>query len=238
MVLLVPDDLPPGLTTLAGDVCAMRALFRTWDPLIPKLLSLCTHVSKWRLTIRPQPHPSWSHPDASFTLLGDAAHATLPYLASGAGMSIEDGHVLGLCLRGVGSRCAAERGRALRVYERCRRERTARVVERGNVQQGLYHLGDGPEREERDRLLRAFGGLEGEGRGRGGGFEEVGVREGMDPLAWRWGGVGGWLLTYCCEGDVERRTREVEAEAEAEVEVERKGGVLAGKGEASVKAVL
>lgn len=234
MVLLVPDDMPAGATTLAGNVRSMRALFHTWDPLIPKLLALCTHVSKWRLTTRPQPHPSWSHPDASFTLLGDAAHATLPYLASGAGMSIEDGHVLGLCLERVQSRCAAEREKALRVYERCRRERTQRVVERGNVQQVLYHLDDGHEREERDRLLRAFGGLEGEGRVGEGRFEEVGVREGMDPLAWRWGGVGGWLLTYCCEEDVERRTREVEAEAEGE----GKRAGLARKDEASVKAVL
>ena len=229
MVLLVPDDLPPETSTLPGNPSEMRSLFSTWDPLIPKLLSLCTSVFKWRLTTRPQPEPSWSHPSATFTLLGDAAHATLPYLASGAGMSIEDGCVLGLCLKGVKSRCVKERERALRVYERCRRERTARVVERGNVQQGLYHLGDGHEREERDRLLRLFGGLEGEGR-----FEEVGVKEGMDPLAWRWGGVGRWLLTYDCEGDVERRTREVEAEEKAE----GKEGGFVGKGEVGVKAVL
>lgn len=236
MVLLVPDDMPAGATTLAGNVREMRALYCAWDPLIPKLLALCTHVSKWRLTIRPQPKPSWSNPEACFTLLGDAAHATLPYLASGAGMSIEDGHVLGLCLAGVKSRRVAEREKALKVYERCRRERTQRVVERGNVQQALYHLHDGPEREERDQLLRAFGGLEGEGRVEESRFEEVGVREGMDPLAWRWGGVGGWLLTYCCEEDVERRTREIEREAETEVE--GNGGGLAGRGETGVKAVL
>lgn len=230
MVLLVPDDMPAGASTLAGNVREMRALYRAWDPIIPKLLSLCTHVSKWRLTIRPQPHPSWSHPSASFTLLGDAAHATLPYLASGAGMSIEDGHVMGLCLAALSSRRTAEKERALVVYERCRRERTQRVVQRGNVQQYLYHLHDGPEREERDALLRAFGGLEGEGRVGERRFSEVGVRDGMDPLAWRWGGVGGWLLTYDCEGDVERRTREVE--------VEGKRGKVAEKGEMGVKAVL
>ncbi|KAG9203662.1 hypothetical protein G6514_002680 [Epicoccum nigrum] len=236
MVLLVPDDMPAGATTLAGNVREMRALYRAWDPLIPKLLSLCTQVSKWRLTMRPQPEPSWSHPSASFTLLGDAAHATLPYLASGAGMSIEDGHVLGLCLSAVTSRRTAEKEKALAVYERCRRERTARVVERGNLQQFLYHLHDGPEREERDALLRAFGGLEGEGRGRESRLNEVGGEEGMDPLAWRWGGVGGWLLTYHCEEDVERRRREVEAEAEAE---EKRGGErLAREGEMGVKAVL
>jgi salicylate hydroxylase len=97
-------------------------------------------------------------------------------------------------------------------------------------------LHDGPEREERDALLRAFGGLEGKGRVRISRFNEVRGGEGMDPLAWRWGGVGGWLLTYHCEEDVDRRRREVEAEAEAE---EKRGGErLAREGEMGVKAVL
>ncbi|KAF3001820.1 hypothetical protein E8E13_003353 [Curvularia kusanoi] len=133
MVLLVPDDMPAGATTLAGNVSEMRALYRNWDPRIPKLLALCKQVSKWRLTIRPSLDPSWSHHSAALTVLGDAAHATLPYLASGAGMSIEDGHVLGLCLDAVTRKSTSEKGKALAVYERCRRERTERVVARDEV---------------------------------------------------------------------------------------------------------
>jgi len=72
------------------------------DPRIPKLLALCESVYKWvsgtapakavyraplttprqRLCIR-SGMESWSHPSGAFTLLGDAVHATLPYLASG-----------------------------------------------------------------------------------------------------------------------------------------------------------
>ncbi|KAL5114754.1 hypothetical protein ACEQ8H_007371 [Pleosporales sp. CAS-2024a] len=209
MVLLVPDDMPMGAKTLAGNVEEMRALFRDWDPRIQKLLALCKSVSKWRLMIRPSLDPTWSHESAAFTMLGDAVHATLPYLASGAGMSLEDGHVLGLCLAKLKGKSSAEKKRALDVYERCRRERTERIVAGGNRQQYLYHLHDGAEQEERDRKLRAFAAFNGQGKVSREQYEKQGLRVEDDPLAWRWGGVGSWLLTYVCEEDVERRWREV-----------------------------
>ena len=138
-----------GANTLAGNVEEMRALYKDWDPSIPKLLNLCQSVFKWRLMIRPGLDPTWSHKSGAFTILGDAAHATLPYLASGAGMALEDGHVLGLCLARLQDKSTASKKKALKVYERCRRERTERVVSRGNRQQYLYHVHDGPEQEER-----------------------------------------------------------------------------------------
>ena len=82
MVLLVPDDMPHGATTIRGNVDEMRELYKDWDPRIPKLLSLCESVQKWKLCIR-LGMDSWSHPSGAFTMLGDAVHATLPYLASG-----------------------------------------------------------------------------------------------------------------------------------------------------------
>ncbi|KAI4613106.1 hypothetical protein J4E83_007517 [Alternaria metachromatica] len=216
MVLLVPDDMPAGANTLAGNVEEMRALYKDWDPRIPKLLALCQEVAKWRLMIRPGLDPTWSHETGAYTILGDAAHATLPYLASGAGMSLEDGHVLGLCLGKIKSKSTAEKKRALAVYERCRRERTERVVSRGNRQQYLYHVHDGPEQEERDSTLRAFGEFNGKGRISKEQYEEKGLKVGDDPLAWRWGGVGSWLITYVCEDDVEKKWKDFERETRAE----------------------
>lgn len=213
MVLLVPDDMPAGANTLAGNVEEMRALYADWDPRIPKLLALCKDVFKWRLMIRPGLDPTWSHPSAAFTILGDAAHATLPYLASGAGMSLEDGHVLGLCLGAIKDKSTVEKKKALDVYERCRRQRTERVVSRGNRQQYLYHVHDGEEQLERDRLLSEFAKFNGKGKIKREQYEAAGLGPELDPLAWRWGGVGSWLLTYVCEEDVARRTQEVEAEA-------------------------
>jgi len=97
--------------------------------------------------------------------------------------------------------------KALGVYERCRKERTDKVVERGNLQQVLYHLHDGPEQEERDRGMMEAGLLEEElTRGR----EERGNENGtigegkIDALAWRDRGFSEWLLGYRVDEDVEK----------------------------------
>ncbi|KAL6703056.1 hypothetical protein ACN47E_010263 [Coniothyrium glycines] len=231
MVLLVPDDMPAGANTLAGNVEEMRALYKDWDPRIPKLLALCQSVAKWRLMIRPGLDPTWSHESASYTILGDAAHATLPYLASGAGMSLEDGHVLGLCLGKLKGKSTGEKKKALKVYEKCRRERTERVVSRGNRQQYLYHVHDGPEQRERDEILKRFGDFNGKGKVSKEAYEAAGLTVEDDPLAWRWGGVGSWLLTYDCAQDVEQRWLEVEREARA-------GGGAPTRPSEEVRAVL
>jgi len=187
MVLLVPDDMPAdGASTLEGNVEEMRALYKDWDPRIGKLLLLCDSVHKWRLCIR-KGMDTWSHPGGSFTLLGDAVHATLPYLASGAGMSFEDGAVLGECLSRITSKSPAQKRLALKVYEMCRKERTESVVERGNRQQYLYHLHDGEEQRERDRRLM-----------------EVPTKPG-EALAWRDPGLAPRLLGYDCLKDVDEK---------------------------------
>ncbi|KAE9987123.1 hypothetical protein EG327_003984 [Venturia inaequalis] len=155
MVLIVPDDMPfGGANTLQGDVDEMRAHFKGWDPKILKLLELCGSVRKWRLRIRTG-MDDWSHPSGAFTMLGDAVHATLPYLASGAGMCLEDAAVLGeLFSRAPNPKDPRTKKQLLKIYENCRKERTEMVVQRGNLQQWLYHLHDGPEQEERDRKMR------------------------------------------------------------------------------------
>ncbi|KAF8859368.1 FAD binding domain-containing protein [Acephala macrosclerotiorum] len=157
MVLLVPDDMPEdGPSTIAGNVEEMRSLFIEWDPRISKLLALCENVQRWRLCIV-QPLDSWYQSSGSFVLLGDSVHATLPYLASGAGMSFGDAAVLGECLGRLKEKSKEEKLFALKVYQACRKERTEMIVERGNLQQTLYHLDDGKEQEERDRKIRANG---------------------------------------------------------------------------------
>jgi salicylate hydroxylase len=234
MVLLVPDDIPAGANTVAGNVEEMCALFKDWDPRISKLLALCDSVHKWRLCIRPGLDPTWSHESAAFTILGDAAHATLPYLASGAGMSLEDGHVLGLCLGRIKNKSITSKKQALDVYERCRRQRTERIVARGNVQQHLYHVHDGAEQIERDQLFSAFNKFNGKGKVESDEYAKEGLVDETDPLPWRWGGVGRWLLTYDCEGDVEKRWREVEIEGR----FKGAAGLGGGAEKAEVRAVL
>ncbi|GAB1217482.1 hypothetical protein ATERTT37_006721 [Aspergillus terreus] len=160
MVLLVPDNMPEeGPSTLQGYVDEMQGLFKDWDPRIGKLLAMCPSVLRWRLCIR-KSIDSWVHPSGCFALLGDAAHATLPYLASGAGITFEDAAVLGECMDRIQSKSPGEKKRALEVYELCRKRRTETVVERGTIQQDLNHLDDGVKQEERDRKMRAFEAVE------------------------------------------------------------------------------
>ncbi|KAF2416535.1 FAD/NAD(P)-binding domain-containing protein [Tothia fuscella] len=185
MVLLVPDDMPvDSANTLQGNVEEMRSLYQDWDPRIPKLLSLCESVYKWRLQIRVG-MDSWSHPSGAFTMLGDAVHATLPYLASGAGMCLEDAAVLGeLFTRAPNPKDSHVKRHLVKIYETCRKERTEMVVKRGNRQQYLYHLHDGAEQEERDRKL-------------------VNAEEG-EALAWRDSSLAPQLLGYDVDKDIDQ----------------------------------
>jgi len=75
---------------------------------------------KWALFARP-PMPAWTK--RRVTLLGDACHSMLPMLAQGAVMALEDGYVLGRCVRKYGLAPAA-----LQAYEAVRRERANRAV--------------------------------------------------------------------------------------------------------------
>ncbi|CAK7215358.1 hypothetical protein SBRCBS47491_002457 [Sporothrix bragantina] len=208
MVLLVPDDMPEGASTIAGSVAEMRARYTGWDPRITKLLELCddmADVTKWRLCIRPGLEPTWSHPSGAMTLLGDAVHATLPYLASGAGMALEDGGVLGLCLARLKDKSSASKKQALDVYEECRRERTERVVARGSYNQQMYHLHDGPEQEARDKRFVEFAEMDRQWMSVPGFTLPVTNETGEDPFPWRYHGVGRWLLTYDMEKDLASR---------------------------------
>ena len=104
---------------------------------------------KWALFDR-DPLPQWS--EGRITLLGDACHAMLPYMAQGAVQSIEDGAALAACLKGIDRAGVAS---ALRRYEAVRKPRATQVqaMARGNAH--AFHLPDGPEQERRDAALAA-----------------------------------------------------------------------------------
>ncbi|MEL6829732.1 MAG: FAD-dependent monooxygenase [Pseudomonadota bacterium] len=72
--------------------------FEGWHPILTNLLETCADIYLWALYDR-APMPSWSQGRA--TLLGDACHAVLPFMAQGAAMAIEDAYILAqLCHRG------------------------------------------------------------------------------------------------------------------------------------------
>jgi salicylate hydroxylase len=83
-------------------------------------------VTRSALHVR-EPMPRWSQ--GRVTILGDAAHPMVPFMAQGACMAIEDAVVLARALEHAhGAAIPA----ALEAYEAARRERTARV-QRGSL---------------------------------------------------------------------------------------------------------
>jgi salicylate hydroxylase len=85
------------------------------------------------------------------TLLGDACHPTLPFLAQGACMAIEDAAVLAGCLSGCG--CAGI-PTALERYGDLRRRRTAGIQAGSRRNATIYHLG-APLSWGRNLVMRA-----------------------------------------------------------------------------------
>lgn len=115
--------------TSPGDVSELRAVYREFHPDARKLLDACDSVMKSALYER-DPLERWGY--RAITLLGDACHPMLPFMAQGAGMSIEDAVVLGRALTGLQDPMDVDK--ALRRYENARQERTARIQigSRGN----------------------------------------------------------------------------------------------------------
>jgi len=95
--------------------------FEGWNGDVRALVAAAPELYKWALMLR-QPRERWT--DRRVTLLGDAAHPTLPFLAQGAVMAIEDGFVLARCIE----QWPQDLPQALARYEQARRERTRRVV--------------------------------------------------------------------------------------------------------------
>jgi 6-hydroxynicotinate 3-monooxygenase len=85
------------------------------------ILDACPEVRKWALIER-DPLPRWS--EDRIVLIGDACHPMLPYMAQGAGSSMEDAVVLARCLDG----CALDGfAAAFARYEANRKPRTSRI---------------------------------------------------------------------------------------------------------------
>lgn len=112
----------------------LKADFEGWHEDIQTVIDLVDkdECYRWALYRRPTIE-NWS--SDRVTILGDAAHATLPYLAQGAAMAVEDGAVLTRALEQCDNIADA-----LKLYQRNRVERTARVVNTSTANRELFHL--------------------------------------------------------------------------------------------------
>ncbi len=109
-----------------------------------QLIDLPKDWKRWATADR-EPIGNWTFGRA--TLLGDAAHPTLQYLAQGACMAMEDAVTLGEALRVHDGRL----DRAFELYQRSRIARTARVVLSAREMGRIFHA-KGVERLVRNEL--------------------------------------------------------------------------------------
>ena len=111
--------------------------YQGWHPMVRAVVDAVDkdQCFRWALNNRP-PVERWS--TERVTMLGDAVHATLPYMAQGAAMAIEDAAVLA---RVVGSDVPSL-AQGLRIYEQHRGPRTARVVHESTEMGQLYQITD------------------------------------------------------------------------------------------------
>jgi salicylate hydroxylase len=150
IVAIMRDDWQAPDWSAAGARDDLLKRYAGWNKRARDLLAVPDTWLKWALHDRP---PRRFSGDGPVTLIGDAAHPMLPFLAQGAAMAIEDAYVLAECLSAAPDAAAT----ALRRYESERAQRTARVQRAATRNSRLFHL-KGPAALARNLALHAMGG--------------------------------------------------------------------------------
>lgn len=105
--------------------------FGHWHADVCELMSAIEQPFKWALLGR-APQTGWAQ--GHICLMGDAAHPTLPFLAQGANMAIEDAAVMARCLA-----LDEPTEKALARFEKLRWQRTADIVNRSRDNAQRFH---------------------------------------------------------------------------------------------------
>ena len=131
-----------------GSLARLREYFADWSPALNATLDCIeAPVYRWALHDR-LPLPQWG--TGRVTLVGDAAHAMVPFLGQGACQGLESAAVLCRLLSGV---AAEDAPAALCRYARTRLPRVTAVQQRSWDNAAVFHLPDGPEQQRRDADL-------------------------------------------------------------------------------------
>jgi salicylate hydroxylase len=138
-------DRKPDPSETQGDKNELFAYFEGSRPEVMDLLERVDASRMWSLCDR-NPISNWSK--GRMTILGDAAHATLPYLTSGAGMAVEDAVVLAKKIEESGFRYEE----AFKAYQKERYLRAA-YVQYFSRAYGDVHHSSGVARELRNTLI-------------------------------------------------------------------------------------
>ncbi|WP_370222596.1 FAD-dependent monooxygenase [Pararhodobacter marinus] len=117
------------------DPAALQSAFHRFGGPVPGWLASVREVYLWGLFRHPVTR-HWHDGKGRAALLGDAAHPTLPFMAQGANMALEDAWVLARSLAAKPGDAAG----ALRDYATARQDRVTRVVGMANANARNYHL--------------------------------------------------------------------------------------------------
>jgi salicylate hydroxylase len=190
MVLSHVDPTPPSTWKPENAIKDMREYFAGWDPRLTKIISLIDNTLKWPLLSAPK-LPKWIADSNKVLIMGDAAHAMVPYMSQGAAMAVEDGGALASLLSLIETR--DEIPFALKVFESERMKRSGQMLDASLLNGKLWHFKDGPEQRLRDLSMRP----EVEGKS-----YSWSANQWSDPVT-QW-----WAYGYDAEEDVERAFRE------------------------------
>jgi salicylate hydroxylase len=132
------------------DPDTLRRAFAGFAPEVRAWLAQVEQVHLWGLFRHPVA-ARW-HDDRR-AILGDAAHPTLPFLAQGANMALEDAWVLAERLDRL------PQAEALAAFQQARRDRVSRVIAAANANARNYHLSSPLLRGAAHAVLRLGGAL-------------------------------------------------------------------------------
>ncbi|MBE1284622.1 MAG: NAD(P)-binding protein [Rhodobacteraceae bacterium] len=127
----------------------LRAAFSGFQGVARQILQRVDQVRLWGLFRHPVAQ-NWSR--GRVAILGDAAHPTLPFMAQGANMALEDAWVLAQSLD-----TDADAEAALATYQARRRDRATKVVAAANGNAWKYHLRQPPVRGAAHLVLKLGG---------------------------------------------------------------------------------
>ncbi|GAB7347511.1 hypothetical protein MBLNU459_g4412t1 [Dothideomycetes sp. NU459] len=176
IVMSHPGQASVGKWNEPGDIAEMNRTYENFDPTVLQFLSYVDSALKWTLADIPS-LKRWRSKSGRVILLGDSAHAMLPYMSQGAAQAMEDGAVLAECLIRAG--CDRDIPRLTEAYENIRKERAEIIQERARRNGIVWHFSDGADQERRDRAMQGK------------------LREGeINPNIWADKNFGPWLLGH------------------------------------------
>jgi salicylate hydroxylase len=155
VVAVVPGSWNRPGWSAPGDVGEIKNVFSSsrWTGTARMMIGAVDEWRKWALfTVASS--GEWT--SGAIALLGDAAHAMLPFAAQGAGMAIEDAAVLAKCLAETHNEGGPSIPAAMQRYAQLRRPRVTRVQRTARQSGRIYHM-TGVAALARDLTIRLMG---------------------------------------------------------------------------------